>query len=165
MKIHISLIILIICHITTFAQQKFGQIDVSVVISHMPEAKEAQIKIDELMQSNKVELQRQREAIEKKYSELELLDSSVPIHIRNLREEEIEAMLQTLKRFVAQSEYEEETLKESLMHPIIENVYSEVKRFGDEHGFTIILPLGLSLFIGDDVIDITDSILLQMGLK
>ena len=149
------------------AQAKFGTVDVEAIITTMPEFTEAQNQVAESSKKYEASYKSLQDELNKLYAEFQQLNSdpSTPQSIKDLRIQDIQDKDERSKQFLQTAQQDLERLNAQLMQPIQEKVVSTIKAVGAENGFTMIFPVGVSVFESADVVDVTPLIKAKLGIK
>lgn len=78
--------------------------------------------------------------------------------------QEIQEMDQRLQSFLQQAQQDLQNQQAQLMAPIQDKLIAAIKAVGANEGFTMILPNGVAIYTGTDVVDVTDAVKKQLGL-
>lgn len=159
-KIFIALALLIP---TMAFAQKFGTVDIQAVFELMPERAAAQEQIANASKTYEAEYAKLNETFDKEYAEFQALEESNPI--RASRMEALNNLHERIQRFLATSQEDLGRQEQTLMAPIQEKLFNAVKKVGADQGFTFIFPNGSTLYTGTDVIDLTEAVKTELGLK
>ena len=161
-KILVALAILL--PTVAFAQGKFGYVDAQAVMDLMPETKTAQDKLAAASKTYEDEHDRLTGEINKKYQDFQALAEDTPQAIKERRMQEIQEMDQRLQSFLQQAQQDLQNQQAQLMAPIQDKLIAAIKAVGANEGFTMILPNGVAIYTGTDVVDVTDAVKKQLGL-
>lgn len=157
--------IMIALPVMAFAQVKFGTINPQPIIEAMPEMKEAQ---DALMAaSNK--FQEEYKLIEaditKKVTEYQQLPEDTPKVMRERRQKDLQELSQRAEEFRLTAERDLQRQQEQLFAPIQQKVNDAVTAVGKEGGYTFIFESTVPIFVGAEVVDVTDLVKAKLGIK
>lgn len=144
--------------------QKFAIVDAEVIMQAMPETKAAEEKIQQSSATFQAEFDKLREEIDKKYAEYQALPADTPESIKQRREQEIQEIATKADNFRTQAGQDLERQHMQLLQPIQEKVVNAIKAVGAEGAYTMVLPAGVAIFTGTDVVDITDAVKAKLGL-
>ena len=92
-------------------------------------------------------------------------DTNTPASIKERRVQEIQELDTKYQQFIQTAERDIQMQQQQLLAPIREKIMIAIKAVGKENGFTAILPEGVAIYTGDDVIDITPLVKAKLGLK
>lgn len=144
--------------------QKFAVVDPEVIMSAMPETKEAEEKVQQASATFQTEFDKLREEIDKKYAEYQALPADTPETIKERRQQEIQEIADKAQRFQQQAQQDLERQHAQLLQPIQEKLVNAIKSVGAEGGYTMVLPAGIAFYTGTDVVDVTDQVKAKLGL-
>lgn len=158
------LAILIALPMSVFAQ-KFGTVDTEAVITKMPEYEAMQKQINEASEKYQAEFTKLQEEMDKKVAEYQTLikDTTTPQSIIERRVQEMQELEAKINQFRNTVSQDLSRQQQQLMAPIEQKFNEAVKTVGQEGGYTFILPLGISLYNGTAVEDVTAAV--QAKLK
>lgn len=145
--------------------QKIGVVEADQIMQLMPETKSAQ---DALAASSKVfedEFGKLNTEIDNKYAEFQGLAADTPASIKERRQQEIQDLAQRIQAFQQNAQNELAKQQQQLMQPIQEKLINAIKAVGAEQGLTMILPDGVAIYTGGDVIDVTPAVKAKLGIK
>ena len=69
------------------------------------------------------------------------------------------------KQFMATAQQDLERQNAQLMQPIQEKMVNAIKQVGAENGFTMIFPVGASIYDSPDVVDVTPMVKTKLGIQ
>lgn len=144
--------------------QKIAVVDAEAVMAAMPDTKEAEEKLQQSSATFQTEFDKLNEEIDKKYAEYQQLPADTPESIKERRQQEIQELAQKVQRFQQQAQQDLERQHATLMQPIQEKVVNAIKSVGAEGSYSLVLPAGISLYTGSDIIDITDQVKAKLGV-
>lgn len=143
--------------------QKFATVDMDAVFELMPERAAAMEQLANASKTYENEHAKLRESFDKEYAEFQALEENNPI--RASRMEALNDLHERIERFVQTAEQDLARQQQALVAPIQEKLLNAIKKVGAEQGYTFILPSGLALYTGTDVIDCTPAVKAELGLK
>lgn len=148
-----------------FAQAKFGTINTQPIIEAMPEMKEAQEAL--MASSNKFqeEYKNLEADITKKVQEFQALSPDTPQLMKERRQKELQELGQRAEEFRLTAERDLQRQQEQLFAPIQQKVSDAINAVGKEGGFTFIFENMVPVYVGSDVIDVTDLVKAKLGVK
>ena len=147
-----------------FAQTKIGTVDAQAVMDLMPETKTAQEQLANVSKTYETERDKLAEEIDKKYQEFQKLDPNTAETIKQRRMQEIQDLDQRLQAFLQQAQTDLQRQQQQLMAPIQEKLVNAINAVGAEQSFTMILPAGVAIYTGKDVVDVTPLVKTKLGL-
>lgn len=147
--------------------QKFGTVDVESIIPSMPEFTEAQNQIAEASKKYEATYKSLQDELNKLYAEFQQLNSdpSTPQTIKDLRIQDIQDKDERAKQFLQTAQQDLERQNAQLMQPIQEKVVNAIQAVGTDNGFTMIFPVGVSVFNSTDVVDVTPLVKTKLGIQ
>lgn len=150
----------------SFAQSKFGTVDLQALMPLMPEYKTAQEQYVAASKTYEDESGKLIEEFNKKQQELQELsaDTTTPQTILERRYTELGELQQRIEQFMQNAKEDLARQEQTLMAPIQEKLINAVKTLGAEQGYTMIFPAGLSVYTGTDVVDVTDAVKAKLGI-
>lgn len=156
--------ILIALPMTVFAQ-KFGYVDAEAVITKMPEYEAMQKQINDASTKYQAEFDKLNEEMDKKMAEFQTLDkdASTPQSIKERRIQEMQELQAKIQQFRNTVSQDLERQHQQLMAPIEQKFNDAVKTVGQEGNYTFIFPLGMTLYNGASVENVTAAV--QAKLK
>lgn len=148
----------------TFAQGKFGVVDLQSLMPLMPEYKTAEQQYDNAAKTYQEESAKLQEEFSKKEQEFQALPADTPDAIKERRQQELIELYQRIETFGQNAQQDLARQQQTLMAPIQEKLINAVKAVGAEQGFTMIFPDGMSVYTGTDVVNVTDAVKSKLGL-
>lgn len=149
--------------------QKFGVVDLISVYQAMPESKTMETAMLDASKKYETEFQQLREELDKLYAAFQAIadDKETPDAIKQRRLEEIQEKEQKVNQFRNTAQQDLDRLHGQLMEPIQQKMMEAVQTVGRDGGYTVIFPneQSLLLYTGGDVVDVTDQVKAQLGLK
>lgn len=148
--------------------QKFGIVDLESIFSSMPEATEMQTQLQQTSQRYEEEFAKLQDEVNKLYTEYQAIanDANTPESIKERRVQEIQERAGKVEQFRNTAEQDLARLQQQLMAPIQQRMMDAVKAVGAEGGYTFVFPneQSLLLYTGTDVVDITPTVRVRLGL-
>ena len=146
--------------------QKFGTVEAESVAADMPEMKDIEAKLVEVSKTYEAEYQKLQQEVEAKYTEFQNLqkEGKTPQSILDRRQQEINELGQKAQKFLMTAQQEINRKQQELSAPVQEKVINAIKAVGQEGGYTMIFPAGVSLFSSKDVVDVTPLLRAKLGL-
>lgn len=144
--------------------QKFAVVDAEVIMQAMPETKTAEEKVQQASTTFQAEFDKLREEIDKKYAEYQALPADTPESIKERRQQEIQEIAEKAQRFQQQAQQDLERQHMQLLQPVQEKLLNAIKSVGAEGGYSMVFPNGVALYVGADIVDITDAVKAKLGL-
>lgn len=160
------LAILIALPMSVFAQ-KFGVVDSENVITSLPDYTAMETQINEASKKYEDELSKLTEELNKKFTEYQALekDATTPESIKERRMQEIQELDQKVQQFHNTAMQDLQRQRQQLMAPIQQKFLDACKAVGQEGNHTFIFPVGISLYDGAGVEDVTAAIKAKLGVK
>ena len=144
--------------------QKFAVVDAETIMPLMPETKAAEEKLQQASATFQNEFDKLREEIDKKYAEYQALPADTPESIKERRQQEMQELDQKAQRFYQQAQQDLERQHMQLLQPVQEKLLNAIKTVGAEGGYSMVFPNGIALYVGTDIVDITDAVKTKLGL-
>lgn len=149
----------------SFAQGKFGVVNIQSVMELMPETKAAQEQLAAASKTYEDEYGKLTEEYGKKRQELQALAPDTPAAILERRQGELQDLEQRIQAFLQNADQDLARQQQNLIAPIQEKVLNTVKALGTEENYTMIYPDGVAIFTGADVVDVTEAVKAKLGIK
>lgn len=143
--------------------QKFGTVDYQAVFQLMPERAQAEEQLASISKTYETELTKLRETFDKEYAEFQALEDTNPI--KNSRRQALEELNTRIQNFLETAQQDLARQEQTLLAPIQEKLTNAIKAVGANNNFTFILPVGMAIYSGTDVIDVTDMVKAELGVK
>ena len=159
------LALLIAIPFTSFAQGKFGIVDVQKVLEGVPAYTKMQTDLQEAAKKYEDEMKKLDTEYQTKVEEFQKLDPSTPDGIKQRRIEELQALEQRAAQYQQTAQQDLQRQQQTLMAPILQDFQAAVSAVGDEGSFTFIFEKGSSLYSGRMVEDVTQLVLNKMLKK
>lgn len=147
-----------------FAQGKIGVVNAQDIMELMPETKTAQEQLAAASKTYEDEYAKLTEEINKKVQEYQSLAEDTPSTIRERRQQEIQDFDQRIQAFQQKAQQDLARQQQALMAPIQEKLINAIKAVGAEKGFSMILPDGVAVYTGTDIIDVTADVKTKLGI-
>ena len=146
--------------------QKLGTVDSQSILTQMPEFAEAQAKLDEASKKYEAEFAKLREEQDKKMAEFQSVyeDASVPQSIKERRIQEMNELEQKVQQFAQTAQQDLQRQQQQLLQPVQTKLLEAIQKVGQDNGFSIILPVEVSVYQGSDVVDVTPLVKAQLKL-
>lgn len=149
---------------TSFAQQKIAHVDISAVMKQLPEAQEAQRKLDQFVSDWQKELDKMEKEWQQKYSDYDKRKLILTDQGRINYEKELQQLDQQIgdfrdKKFGQNGELF--TKENELMKPIQDLVFDTVNKLALEGGYDYVLDKsgGVSILFAKDAWDLTQKVI------
>ena len=138
--------------------QKFGVVNTQDLTTNLPEMKEAQTQFEASVKKYQDEESKLRAEFEKKVKEFEAMEETTPQAIKDRRVADLQDLQTKIQQFQQAAQQDLQRQQEQLMAPIQQKVITAIKSVGAEGGFTMIFENPLPLYIGSDVVDVTELV-------
>ena len=158
--------ILAIAPLSVFSQ-KFGNVDVSEVITLMPEYKAADEELQKLQTMYKEELEYMKKEYDKKRSDYEAQYESLSEDLRARREEELANSMKRMNEYIQDCDIKYQNKQMELMNSIQEKAFKAIQSVGEEGGFVCIFDVsGAVPYVSTTLTtDVTDQVKVKLGIK
>jgi outer membrane protein len=157
--------------LSLFAQElKFGHINREALLKEMPEALEAQRKLESKILDYKTETSKLENELTKKVDEFKKVSATLDPAIRAAREAELNSMYENIQKFTATAQEELQKTQMELMMPIEDKINKAINAVGDENGFMYIFEkfdnqVQTVLYYSPKSTDILPLVRKKLGLK
>lgn len=148
------------------AEIKVGAIDLKKVLGNSEAGQEGQRKLERKVAEFKQKFEEKKDDIEALKESIDKKQSVWSESVLQEKEREMGKMQQEFRLEQEDAKYELEKLQENVMKPILKDLHEIIKKYGEEHNFTLILDnteKGLNsrsgLLYAADSVDISDEIL------
>ena len=161
------LAIMIALPMCAMAQTKIGVINSDAVFQAMPEAATIQTTLQNTSKQYEEAFKKLAEEGQKLFSEYQAMENDATVATA-IKEQKIKALQDCesrMQEFKKTAEQDIQKQQQQLIAPVQEKVLNAIKAVGKENGFTAILPEGIAIYTGDDVIDITPLVKAKLGIK
>jgi len=145
---------------------KFATVDTQALVEAMPETAAANTQIEAAAKKYEDEFKKLQDEFQKKYTEFQQLsnDTTTPQSIKDRRAQELQEQSQRMEQFRATAQQDLARQQETLMAPVQEKLVKAIEAVG-ANNFTMILPVGISLYNGVDVQDATPLVKKELGIQ
>jgi outer membrane protein len=167
MKKNLVIALILLAPISVFGQ-KFGHINSSDIIALMPEFAQAQTEVKTLEQQYKDELKYLQDEYEKKVTEYQAQESTLPDNIKARREQELQEIQQKASEFLSTSQTTLQSKYEELMGAISTKLIKAVQEVGEEGAYICIFDAasGAVPYISSTLTtDVTEPVKAKLGIK
>lgn len=148
----------------SFAQAKFGTVDIQSVMTAMPEYKAGEEKLATASKTFEDQLTTLRGELDKKVQEYQALPQDASAAIRADKEKELDNMQQRIQQFYTNAQQELQRQEQQLLQPVQEKLMNAIKDYGRDAGFLMIFPAGTAVYAGDAVVDVTADVKSKLGI-
>jgi len=142
MKKHfLSLALVWLCIIaSSFAQSpKIGYTNIEYIVASLPEAKQAEVDLEEYQKIVTKELQTKETEYQQKVEEFQKgADAMIPL-VKKQKAEELQQLGQSIQKFQQQAMVDFEKKKQTLLAPIYEKAQKGINEVAEAEGYTYII--------------------------
>jgi len=164
----IVIILLFALPLSVFAQDlKFGHIDRAELLKVMPEALEAQKKLEDLVLSYRTETTKLETEFQTKLAEFQQNSTTLDPAIRSLRESELNKMYENIQSFTTLAQENLQKQQMEAMIPIENKINNALEAIGKEEGFMYIFDVQAQaiLYFSPASIDVLPMVKKKLNLK
>ena len=164
----IAIILLLALPLSAFAQElKFGHIDRTELLKVMPEALEAQKKLEDLVLSYRTETTKLETEFQTKLAEFQQNSATLDPAIRSLRESELNKMYENIQSFTTLAQENLQKQQMEAMIPIENKINNSLEAIGKEEGFMYIFDTQAQaiLYFSPASIDVLPMVKKKLNLK
>ncbi len=147
------------------AQTTVAIVDIDSVKAVMPEVSLAQSLLEQTSQQYEDEYRKLTDEINKKIEEYQALSSSTAPAIRERRQQEIQDLDQRIQAFQQKAQDDLAAERRKQLGPIDEKINAAIAVVAQERGISLVQPRGQMLYVGPDVINITDDVVARLSAK
>ncbi len=160
------LAILFALPMSVFAQ-KFGTVDIEAIIPNMSEYAAVQTQVNAASTKYQEEFDKLQEEMNKKMSEYQNLekDATTPESIKERRIQEMQELNEKINQFRNTAQQDLQRQQAQLMAPVEQKFNEALTAVGQEGGYTFIFPVGVAMYTGTDVVDVTAAVKAKLGVK
>lgn len=149
---------------TLFAQVKIGYVDSETIMKQLPEAQEAQRKVETLIQQWQTELQKMKDEWKSKYDEYERRKLILTDEARVQMERELSELDRKIADFQMQKFGPDGELyrkQDELVKPIQDKIFNAIKEVAVEEGFDFVFDKSgeILLLYANEKYDLTPKVL------
>ena len=148
-----------------FAQIKLGVVDTQPIVQDLPDMKEAQAQLEAASKKFQEEYKLLVDEFNKLFQEFQNLEAETPETIRQRRANDLQEKQQKIEQFQVNADQDLQRQQEQLFAPILQKIQTAIQTVGQENNYTMIFEKGVPVFIGTDVVDVTDLVRAKLGLK
>jgi outer membrane protein len=147
-----------------FSQVKVGYVDSETIMKQLPEAQEAQRKIDALVQQWQTELQKMKDELKSKYDEYERRKLILTDEARAQMERELSELDRRIAEFQMQKFGPDGELyrkQDELIKPVQSKIFNAIKEVALEEGFDFVFDKSgeILLLYANEKYDLTQKVL------
>ncbi|MDR1847672.1 MAG: OmpH family outer membrane protein [Bacteroidales bacterium] len=168
-KFTLLTVTMLFCSTLTFGQ-KFACVDTELILSNMPEYKQAQKELDDLSLQWQNEVEAKFKQIDQMYKAFQAESVLLPDDLKTKKENEIIAAEKEAKNLQKQRFGNEGDLmkkRAELVKPIQDKVYNAIEKIAKEKNYAVVFDKsgeGAILYV-DSKTDISDLVLGELGYK
>lgn len=164
-KLFIALVAALAVMPAAQAQTTVAVVDIDSVKAVMPEVSLAQSLLEQTSQQYEDEYRKLTDEINKKIEEYQALSSSAAPAIRERRQQEIQDLDQRIQAFQQKAQDDLAAERRKQLGPIDEKINAAIAVVAQERGISLVQPRGQMLYVGPDVINITDDVVARLTAK
>lgn len=166
-KILIGIITVLVLTSTTIAQQgspKIGYVNSEKIISELPEAKEAQQKLEGLVKSWQDEIESRSKALQGKYEEYQKQSNMLNESAKQAKQKELVDEEQKLNQYRADKQQELALQREKVMKPIQDKVYKAIEKMAKDKKLSFVFDKAndVPLLYADPSFDYTPDVIIVL---
>lgn len=161
---------LIIFSTISFSQLKIGYVDSETIISKLPDAQDAQQKLDDLVSTWRTELIKMQSDLKNKQAEYEKKKLIMSEKTKTEKDNELNKLERLIdiyrdKKFGARGELFQK--QDELMKPIQNKIFTAIKEIAEEEDYDFILDRtsDITLLFAKEKYDITNLVLKKLKLE
>jgi len=147
------------------AQNKFGHINVGLLLSLMPEAKDADKKISDFYQTLQVQLKTMNTELQSKYEAYQKDAKTLSDASKQTREKELTDLQERMQKLQADDQQQAQAKQQEFMQPVLDKARTAVQDVARENKFTYIFDTSKGEFIivpdSDDILPLVKR---KMGI-
>jgi outer membrane protein len=150
-----------------FAQtQKFGHINVSELLSVMPERETAQVELQAFAVELEDELEIMQTELEKKYSEYLKNEKTLNDVVKASRQQELQNLQTRIQDYQGTAQQNYAKKESELLQPILNKANKAIQEVGKENGFTYIFDIstGAVVYFAENTTDVMDLVKKKLGI-
>lgn len=164
----IAIVAFVVCTASTVSAQKMGHINLSELVTFMPESKKAAADLDTLQAQLVREIDKKQNELKIKYEayKLDMSKGTMLPSIQKSREDELNTLQTALQTFQYQAQDDMDKKRNDLLTPIYTKAKDAVTAVAKEKGYTYVLDssAGTVLFSADSD-DLMGAVKTKLGLK
>lgn len=164
-KLFIALVAALAVMPAAQAQTTVAIVDIDSVKAVMPEVSLAQSLLEQTSQQYEDEYRKLTDEINKKIEEYQALSSSTAPAIRERRQQEIQDLDQRIQAFQQKAQDDLAAERRKQLGPIDEKINAAIAVVAQERGISLVQPSRQMLYVGPDVINITDDVVARLTAR
>lgn len=146
---------------------RIAYVNSDYILEVMPEKEKARVKILDLNNGYKSELQIMQNDYNKKYSSFISNQTAMPENIRLRRMQELYELEKKMNEFAKISQDDVLNQEQQLINPLRAKIKTAISEVGTEKGYQVIYDVAnpAILFVTPDAVDITELVLKRLNIK
>lgn len=150
----------------SFAQAKFGHINMQELVALMPERDSALIKLENYAKELDETMQGMQQEFQTKYQTYQQKNATWTAAILEAKTKELQEMQERLQMFQQNAQQEMGQLQQSLFAPIAQKANAAIEKVGKEGGYIYIfdMSLGAIIYKGGESVDILPLAKKELGI-
>ena len=156
---------LMLCAPMAVFAQKFGKVNIQVVVQSLPDYAKAQGEMAALSKQKENDLKSMQDELTRKAQEYEKSKSAMNPTKQKETEEELQGLNAKIQQAYQDAQKELSEKNNALLEPILTKVQNAITAVGKAGGYTSIFEIGTSgvVFFGDNVKDVTEEVKAKVG--
>lgn len=159
-------LIMVLFATQSFAQTKFGHINMQELVALMPERDSALVKLENYAKELDETMQGMQQEFQTKYQTYQQKNATWTAAILEAKTKELQEMQERLQMFQQNAQQEMAQLQQSLFAPIAEKANKAIEKIGTEGGYTYIfdMSVGAVIYKGAGSVDILPLAKKELGI-
>lgn len=159
------ILMLMLCAPMAVFAQKFGKVNIQVVVQSLPDYAKAQGEMAALSKQKENDLKSMQDELTRKAQEYEKSKSAMNPTKQKETEEELQGLNAKIQQAYQDAQKELSEKNNALLEPILTKVQNAITAVGKAGGYTSIFEIGTSgvVFFGDNVKDVTEEVKAKVG--
>ena len=158
----IMIMLMLLAPMSIFAQ-KFGQVDTDAIIQTMPEVAKINGELQALQQEKINELQAMQTELQRQAEEYQKTASTMNQTKKDEVEKELSDMSQKFQEAQQLAQQELQKAEQEKYEPVQSKIRTAIENVGKAGNYTYIFPIGLGLYVGNDVKDVTADVKAELA--
>lgn len=164
-KILLVLALFLAIPFASFAQGKFGVVNVQKVLEAYPAYTQMLTDLQASAKKYDDEFKKLQGEFQAKMQEFDALDASTPEGIKARRQEELQTLYERLQGYQVTAQQDLDRQQQTLMAPIQQRLVESINAVGDEGGYVFIFESTSPAYTGRSVEDVTDRVIAKVNGK
>lgn len=160
----IILILAVFAPMMAFAD-KLGYVNTAELFQSMPEVAKVRAQMDTINSQYEAQLTMMQEEFQKKVSDYQSAQATMPDGIRQMKEQELQEMQQRIQTFYQTADQDIQKKQQELIAPIQDKMLKAIQAVGDKDGYTFIFDSSALLYKSDAALDAQPAVRKQLGIK